>query len=304
MSYLIKGASELNGATKEFLIRERKIAYVAKKMGKEKAIELNCGGFYIVPGSVAVDFSIAESIDYLERKKKFIEWQRRGWTTILVVCPLQYENDLRNCLKKIRHLMINSSVDYVIGVSFPMHKITPSFIRLCRREKVPFIYATVIQENDWQKVTWEWIRDAMFTYRLPIVPDLRDLALSSKQKMKCHERWLQYAAQIGLPTISEFPQEDGLLKKEAIRKIGISPYKGELRIGCDLDYSLYQSTSLVNPIQFLYDKESEPDVVVLRGKLMKAGETVYYRPGYGKEVVIRVPGYLASYKEDHELSNH
>lgn len=297
MSYLIKGASGLSGAAKELLVRERKIAYMAGKMSREKAIEMNCGGFYLVPGRVGVDYSITLSHDFIDRKKKFVDLQRKGITTVLIVCPLKFESGLSRCLKKSRHLMINSSVDYVIGVSYPMRKLTPSFIRLCVREKVPFIQASVQDVEDLYQVTWEWIRDALHSYRLPIVPDWSGLELTARQRKKCEEGWLNIANRIGIPTIVDFPEEDGLLNTEAIRRIGIAPFKGELRRGCDLDYCLFKSASLADPAQFLYDKESEPDVVVLKGKLMKAGDTVYYRPGYGKEMTIRVPGYLASYSD-------
>lgn len=297
MSYLIKGASGPNGLTKEFLIRERKIAYIARRMERERTFEMNCDGFYIVPAGVRVDHSMVASRAYTDRKKKFIEWQRQGTTIVLIVCPLQYEKDLESCLRKARHLMINSSIDYVIGVSFPLHKLTPSFIRQCVCKKIPFVQAVVHEQNDLNKVTWEWIRNAHHSYRFPIVPDWSKLNLDSKQRKKLNDQWLSIANRMDIPTISHFPNNEGMLNKEAKRKIGIAPFKGELRTGCDLDYNLYKSTSLADPTHFLYDKDSEPDVVVLRGKLMKAGESVHYRPGYGKEITVRVPGYLASYPD-------
>lgn len=296
MTYLIRGASEADGTRKDFLIRDRKIVYSAKGMGHLKSMELNCAGFLITPSRVAVDDSILQSRDFSTGKDKFIELQRLGITTILAVCSVQSERDLRQQLKQARHHLINSSLDYVIGISFPMRKLTPGFIRLCRRERVPFVLAVIESAADLEAVTWPWIRDALFWYRLAIVPDWRKLHdLSERHRSKLERNWRKIAVKHDIPTIADFPCQRTILRKAWLRKIGISPHKGELRIGSDLDYNLFRSGSLADPVELHYDKNSFPDVVVLRGKLMKAGKTVYYRPGFGKEVSIRVPGYLTSY---------
>lgn len=297
MSYLIRGANELNGAKKDFLIRDRKIVYKGKNLDHLKSLSLNCGGFFITPGRVGMDLSMIRNEEDALCKNRFIEWQRIGCTTMLVVCPLENEQDLREKLRKTRHRMINSSVDYVIGVSFPMGKLTPSFVRLCKLEKIPFIFAKVGSEEELGAVDWPWIRNALFSYRLTIVPDTKHFPLQGRALMKWMKHWQALAAQYDIPTLVDFPEEEMFLTKAATRKIGISPFKGELRTGFDLDYNLYESTSLADPLELHYDKDSVPDVVVLRGKLMKAGKTVYYRPGFGKEVTVRVPGYLAYYPE-------
>ncbi|HET7578543.1 MAG TPA: hypothetical protein VFK33_04605 [Bacillales bacterium] len=298
MSYLIRGANELNGAKKDFLIRDRKIVYKGKNLDHLKSLSMNCGGFHITPSRVGVDLSIIGNEDGALCKNRFIEWQRIGCTTMLVVCPLESVQNLQELLRKTRHRMINSSVDYVIGISFPMRKLTPSFVRLCRLEKIPFIFAEIKSEEDLEGVEWPWIRNELFSYRLAIVPDTRNFPLQERALMKWKKHWKTLAAQFDIPTVVDFTEDEMFLTKEASRKIGISPFKGELRTGFDVDYNLYESTSLADPLELHYDKDSIPDVVVLRGRLMKAGKTVYYRPGFGKEVIVRVPGYLAYYPEN------
>ncbi|HEX6922791.1 MAG TPA: hypothetical protein VF149_03115 [Bacillales bacterium] len=293
--YLIKGVNVPNGDRKDFLIRERKIAYVSDKLDRLKHKGLNCQGFSIRPGKVAVDFSILHAEDPSMFKKKMIEWQRSGFTTLLVVCSVESERKLKQTLKLARHQMINSSIDYVVGISFPMRKLTPSLVRMCRREKVPFIFASMDSKKDMEGATWSWIRDALFSYPLTIVPDWQGLSLSKKRLLKLKNVWREFAGKNDIPTTTEFPEDGGILPKKILRKIGISPLKGEIHTGCDLDYNLFENASLADGNQLHYDGESIPDIVVLRGKLMKAGQTIYYRPGFGKEISVRVPGYLTNW---------
>ncbi|HEX7066545.1 MAG TPA: hypothetical protein VF199_15855 [Bacillales bacterium] len=293
--YVIKGANGLNGERKDFLIRESKIAYIANNLDKLKHVDLDCRGFSIEPGRVAVDLSILNAPNFSGFRAKVIQWQQLGCTTVLVVCPVKHESELCQQLRKARHRMINSSIDYVVGISVPMRKLTPVLVRLCRREKVPFIFATVDAETDLEAVTWPWIRDALFAYRLTITPDWRGMDVPHKKISKLKERWMELAGKNDIPTITDFPENEGILAGPILRKIGISPFKGELRTGCDLDYNLYENASLADDSDHDYDRESHPDIVVLRGKVMKAGKTVYYRPGFGKEIFVRVPGYLTTY---------
>ncbi|HEU5140039.1 MAG TPA: hypothetical protein VFT51_08700 [Bacillales bacterium] len=293
--YVIKGANDLNGRRKDFLIQGQQITYISNELDKLKHVDMNCHGFSIEPGMVAVDFSILHLRQFSGFKKKIIHWQKLGCTTTLVVCPVERERNLGQQLKQARHQMINSSIDYVIGISFPMSRLTPEIVRLCRREKVPFINATMEDEKDLEAVTWAWIRDSLFAYRLAITPDWRGLNLSNKQMGKLKEQWREIARTNDIPTIVDFPEEERALANPILRKIGISPFKGELRPGCDLDYNLYENASLADGSDHDYDRDSHPDIVVLRGEIMKAGKTVYYRPGFGKEISIRVPGYLTTY---------
>lgn len=299
MTYMIRGAAVGKGSGRNYLIRDRKIAYSGQSLNCSlNTIALNCEGFYIAPARVAVDESILEIDDFSRCKEKFIELQRQGVTTILAICQVERERDLKRKLKEARHRLINSSLDYVIGISFPMRKITPDLVRLCRRERVPCVFASIESEEDLGAVTWAWIRDALFWYRLAILPDWRKLSdMPPRKQTKLHKKWRKLADTFDIPTMSDIPRERSFLQKDLLRKIGVSPYKGELKPGSDLDYNLFESRSLADPMELHYDKNRFPDVVVLRGRLMKAGKTVYFRPGFGKEVSVRVPGYLTFYPE-------
>ncbi|HET7629274.1 MAG TPA: hypothetical protein VFK44_12950 [Bacillales bacterium] len=295
--YIIKGAETTRDSALAFLADGGKVACITEYLRYLKHVRMNCDGFAIRPGKVAVDGTLLQLDDYKER---LTQWQRKGVTTVLVLCDIEKDADLRESLKHARHRLINSSIDYVIGVSYPMRKITPSFIRLCKREKVPFLLARVYEESDVSAVAWEWIRDAQFPYRFPIVPDFGTCSSYDRSTKSPLSDWLETAKHNQIRTWAGFDNECPMLSKKALRMIGIAPLKGELRAGGDLDYVLYRRGRLADPNELPYHEEGDnqernPDVVVLRGRLMKAGKTVYYRPGYGKEIPIRVPGFLTYY---------
>jgi hypothetical protein len=151
------------------------------------------------------------------------------------------------------------------------------------------------EETDFEAVQWQWIREAAFPYRMAIVPDWDTLRTSERHLVKLQRKWRNFAANKDIPTLPSFLTDRTILTKPVLRKIGISPLKGELYRGGDLDYNLYENGSLDDSFYLHYDKNSIPDVVVLRGKVMKAGRTVYYRPGFGNEISVRTPGFLTSY---------
>lgn len=295
MTYLIKGAREANGESKDLLIHGCKVAYKAKSLNRLKHVQMNCGGFLITPGRVMIDFSILQESDFSLYKKRMIELERLGCTTVLVVCEVTCEEKLLQQLKKARHHMINSSIDYVIGISVPLKKLTSTLVRRCKREKIPFIFTSVESELDFDTVKWAWIREALFPYRMAIVPDWNAFGGTKREMIKLQRKWYDLATAHDISTFDLLPENETILTKPALRKIGISPLKGELYRGGDLDYNLYGNGSLDDCVHLHYDKNSIPDVVVLRGKVMKAGRTVYYRPGFGNEISVRTPGLLTTY---------
>lgn len=295
MAYLIQGAREAGGDRENFFVRNKKIAYMSKGKRRFKHMKVDCSGFVITPGRVGTDLSIMDIGDTESFKNRCTEWQERGCTTVLTVCSVSYEKQVKRQLRKARHHMINSSMDYVIGVSFPMRKLTPSFVRICKREQVPFIIASLDNESDIDTVAWPWIRNELFPYRPVIVPDFRKLQDSGKELDKLWEKWRQLAQGHELSTLSTLPNDGDILTHKTLRKIGISPLKGELLIGADLDYNLYQDGPLADYSPFYYDEHKAPDIVVAKGKVMKAGGDVFFRPGFGQEISVRVPGHFTTY---------
>lgn len=295
MAYSIQGVYDSGGEQKNFFVKDKKIAYVSKAKRRFKSMKVDCRGFVISPGQVGADFSMMEMGDPESFQNRCMKWQGRGCTTVLVVCDVPYEKQLPWQLKKARRHMAKSSLDYVLGVSFPMRHLTSSFVRACKREQVPFIMASLNHESDMDAVAWPWIRNEMFPYHPVIVPDFRRRKDFEQGGDPLWAQWQQLAASYELSTLARPVRDGEILSIQSLRKIGISPLKGELLIGADIDYNLYREGPLADSSSFHYDKPQGPDIVVERGKVMKAGSDVFFHPGFGKEISIRVPGHFTTY---------
>lgn len=299
LTYIITGTRREDRTGKAFIVRNEKITYVAETDQRLKHLKMNCSGFYIEPGKVTVDRTLLQLKNFTLYKQRMIQLQRVGCTTLLVLCPADYEKQLKTQLKKARHHMINSSIDYVLGVSFPMRKLTPSLIRTCKREKVPFILAELKEPNDLYDLSWQWIRESLFPYSIPIVPDWSKVSetMSKRKLLKLKQEWKEITDTYNIPSLPAIPEDQHAFSKAALKKIGIYPHKGTLRSGCDLDYNLYWNKAMTGEGGEDYDKlnSKEPAVVVSRGKILKAGNKINFSPGSGREVIIDVPGFFTTF---------
>ena len=64
--------------------------------------------------------------------------------------------------------LISSPIDFIIGVRIPVRLITPSFIRKCKREKVPAIFVELEDLDELEDIPWGWVRDALFPLQLSV----------------------------------------------------------------------------------------------------------------------------------------
>lgn len=252
-------------------------------MEKLKHVRMNTDGFYLSTGKIMNDFQLGKEMDFIEFKQHITELISKGCTTVIVYSEIPYVSQFSACMKRTRHNMINSSIDYVIGIKIKSHLLTPLLIRKCRKEKVPIILVEIDTIEELEKIIWERIREAMYHYQILIIPRLRrkqnallqNHLAESVRKFLMNKKILTY-----LP----FPDAHVEFDKNLCKILGLYPRKGELLVGSDVDYNLFRESERNNL--------SRPNVVVLRGKVLKANDTIHYQPGYGQEVIINVPGHF------------
>lgn len=298
MAHILTGMQVEKENQKYVLIRHDKVADLAPYEMRIKSISVNCHGFYLRPGKVMVDRTFGDFLDFSSYKKRLLQHISFGMTTLVVFARAEYERQVLQSIRKMRHHMINSTVDYAIALSFPLKRLTPSLMRLLRREKVPLILCRIHSEKDLDDVAWPWLREALFPYKLVFVPEGIP---SSREREKRHflDKWRKIMHNERLAFLDELEEDGKPLGKEVLRTIGIFPHKGELRRGGDADYNLFRSSSLVQNGVDHYDilEKEKPDIVTLKGRILKAGNCYRFRPGSGKEIRIAVPGYFATYRE-------
>ncbi|WLR53085.1 hypothetical protein LC040_09420 [Bacillus tianshenii] len=283
MSYIIENGwvqKENKKVKRNFIIQSGKVASIEKRISKRSLVRMDVSSYVISPGRIYFDVNHIQTSDtsaFKERQRTLI---KQGCTTQLVPFRVRYVKDIPTALRRAEHMMINSSIDYVLGVCLPFHKISPKLFRLCRRYHIPFIVTDVETNTNLQRAKWGWWKEANFPNPIPIYPvwkieDEKELIIKQKE-------WSTHFNEHRLPTVCHCVNEDKFIQGKALEQIGLYPEKGDLLIGSDVDYILY--TRLVDENANLHYDRNIPSIVVLRGKLLKAGDELLLRPGYGKRI--------------------
>lgn len=96
-----------------------------------------------------------------------------------------------------------------------------------------------------------------------------------------------------------FPLQERMpLSLDVLKKIGIYPQQGDLRIGGEVDYNLYKKESvsrLVAETPIVDYDNHVPVVTVHKGRLLKVENQIHFYPGFGMERVIRAPGMFVAH---------
>lgn len=296
MTYVIDRANVKRDSgivTCSFSIKDNKIEYIKSHMNNVKFIKMDASPYLITPGHVMLDFKIESLLSYQSYKEHMKELIGKGCTTVLVGVTVKYESELVEKVKRVQHQMINSPIDFCICVKIPIRTLTPSFIRQCKRLKIPAVFVE-LKEEDMYTIPWGWIREALYPYFLSIVPVWTHDYSKGKIK-RLTEEWKVRLLEEKIPTVPLCPNTGEPLALNVMRKIGISPIKGELRIGGDVDYNLYKlkSREFANKDEVNYDMDI-PVITVHKGRNIKVGNKFYINPGYGDQLCIKVPGFYSS----------
>lgn len=281
MKYILENVKKREGNSfrkLSLLVDGSKISYVNNRIERLKHVRMNTSGFYLSAGKIMNDFVLGKEIDYKQFKERVNELIKMGCTTVVTYCEIPYERQFTKCMKRTRHNMINCSIDYIVGIKIRSQLLTPSLIRKCKQEKVPIILVEIESHIELEEVIWERVKEALNHYQVLIIP----IRKGENGDQKTEENWRKYIAKKNILTYISFPQAHTAFDKNLCKLIGLYPRKGELLVGSDVDYNLYHENETNNHVC--------PNVVVLRGKVLKVNDQIHYQPGFGQEVKIKVPG--------------
>jgi hypothetical protein len=298
MPYVIEGAYVIRQEQLQrcsLVIDHNRIDYISEQAKQYTWMRMEIGEMIVTPGHVMVDFSFQKPRSFLQLKQYVKQHLiAQGCTTLLAVCDVSDENQLVPKLQRLRQHLLNSPIDYFIGVKVPLHMITPSFMIACRRLKIPVIFVEMQENDELHSVPWHWIAEMLKTHPLAFVP-----YWSKGKRMKKQETaWRKLLAAHHIPFIPFPLQERMPLSLDVLKKIGIYPQKGDLRIGGEVDYNLYKKESvsrLVAETPIVDYDNHVPVVTVHKGRLLKVENQIHFYPGFGMERVIRAPGMFVAH---------
>ncbi|MFZ4452290.1 hypothetical protein [Salibacterium aidingense] len=253
----------------------------------ETAMRMNAEGFAIEPAKVALGGNVRKFMD----EKAHHRWKsmiKKGITTALLLLPVQKKQDVTQGEAEVQK-QLSSPIDYILVPSIPSRKLSPAFIQFIILKKYPVIEISFSSLEECKQVPWDWIRQAVgpstisFIFRFP-APAV------NKERLKKMEWEKQLSALF--PVISF--QNGPILNKNEMQMAGLYPKKGSLVRG-DADYLLYYKSEYTN-----HDEQGQafrdryPDIVVMRGNVLKAGPEFHHPQELGYYCDQILPGRLRS----------
>ncbi len=296
MTYIIENANILKGQQinkASLLIDQGKISAIKPSFKRYNYMKMDAKPFIMTPTTILLKRKFPLEKSFSELKNYFIhEFIMNGCTAFLTTIHINQEHELSTKLKYLKTKLLNCPIDYIIGVQISLSNITQSFLRKCKREKVPAIFVEINNSDELYKLPWGWIREAMFPYNSPLIPLFRGKSERENNVARLHWKKLMEIEKI--PFIEDELAENKPLSYSVLAKIGIFPFKGNIQQGQELSYNLYlrnDENRNIEEIELFHYHNSKLVITVHKGDVIRANEHVIFRPGFGEHVIIKTPSY-------------
>jgi hypothetical protein len=298
MMYIIENANLLKDMqlnTRSFLISENRITKISSHFNHYRMIKMDAGPYIMTPTFVLFNSNIPQIGSFQELKTYLLEeCILKGCTTLFTYVSVSFENELSAKISKLKTALLSSPIDFIIGVRVPIRLITPSFIRSCKKEKIPAIFVDLQNPDELEEIPWGWIREAMFPFNSPLIP-----LISSEQKKEVKtvlSKWKGIMNRENIPALYDELKENQPLTVTILNKVGLYPQKASLMCGMELSYNLYTKTKEiqnVDEVNLFHYHGDRLVVTVHKGKVLRAGDEVLFKPGNGEHVRVRTPSYFS-----------
>ncbi|SFL97644.1 hypothetical protein [Salibacterium qingdaonense] len=264
MNYWLMSAEE-PGRKKERNVKVQNQSFTGLyRNRRERMMRMEAGEFLITPAATALGGSVY-SFFGKEADKKWTNIICRGITTVLLLMPVQSRRELEDNRINIQRKLA-PPVDYMLVPSIPSNRLTSSFIQGVIVNKYPLIEITFSSYEACKSVPWDWIRQAVgpstisFIFRFPPSETLKEIRLKTEWENSL-------AAAFPVLSLKTGP----VLNKKELQFCGLYPKKGSVVRG-DADYLLYyKSEQAGRTRKQTLISDRNPDIVVMRGRVLKAG---------------------------------
>ena len=298
MAYIIENASILKNhqlLNCSIFVKDDQIAGLQPEFAHYNSIRMNAEPYIMTPTYCLLDTNIPLHASFRDLREYTIsQFLLKGCTTLLTYVNICYEHELEHKIKEIKTSLMNSPIDFIIGIKIPLNLISPSFIRKCKKEKISAIFVDLNDSNKLEEIPWGWIRDSLFPYNCPLIPVI-SFPLKKEEKTVL-SKWIYIMEKERIPAIYEELKENQPLSVNVLNKIGIYPKKGSLMHGSELSYNLFlkgREVKNVDEVGLFHYHIDRLVVTVHRGKVVRAGKSVLFKPGNGEYVQVRTPSYFS-----------
>ncbi|MEH7303517.1 hypothetical protein [Neobacillus drentensis] len=296
--YIIENANLLKDKQMKacsLLISNNRIDKIDSHFNYYRLIKMNAAPYIMTPTYVLYNSTIPQIKTFQELKKCLIEeFVLKGCTTMFTYVNVSYENELSTKISELKTALLSSPIDYLIGVRIPIRLITQSFIRKCKKEKVPAIFVDLQTHEELEQIPWGWIKDAMFPFNCPLIPIIS--SAEKKEVKSVLSNWKGTMNRENIPALYEEIEENSPLTISVMNKIGLYPHKASLMSGTEVSYNLYtkiNESQNVDDMNLFHYHSDRLVVTVHKGAVLRAGNDVIFKPGYGEHVRVRTPSFFS-----------
>lgn len=271
------------------LVQKNEIRYIGYSAPKFNVMKLNVQAFILTPSFVFYSPNIP-SFSFEAFKTYFSqEYLLKGCGCIVTDFTILYQHQFLEKLEKKRLELLNSPIDYVLGVKLKAKILTPKIVQLCKKETIPVLFIELENGQELERIPWGWIRETSFPNKPLFIPDVSNVVkpLQQRQLLKKWHHILQHEKIHHLPTP---PPANKPLNLDILKKIGLYPKKGVLKAGGEISYNLIlKQTKQGDPSSWI-ERNIVPHISVQNGKFAIINQSPMFRPGFGKEMKIRQTG--------------
>jgi hypothetical protein len=297
MAYIIENANILKESQLtmcSMLIKGNRIEGLQSRFNQHRLIKMNAEPYIMTPTFALLNTEIPLTNSFQEIKEYMLkQFLLKGCTTLTTYVTVSYENELTEKIKGMKTLLMSSPIDFMIGVKIPQHLVTQTFLRKCRIEKIPAIFVEITEINELERLPWGWLREALFPYNSPLIPIISS-TLKKEAKMVL-SKWKGIMIKEKIPSLFEELEENQPLSLQVLNKIGLYPQKASLLHGGEVSYNLYEKgrgIKNVDSVSLFHYYGDRLVVTVHKGKVIRSGEEVLFKPGNGEYVKVRTPSYF------------
>lgn len=299
MAYIIENASLLKDTGIEHIslfIKDERIHSLRTSFKRFSHMRLDADGYIMTPSHTLFCPDIPSNTTFHIRKQFFLDsFIKKGCTMFLTYAKVDKEYLLQTSIKEMKKQLLNSPVDYTIGIRIPLHLLTPSLIRKCKKMKIPAIFIEVNEDALMlETLPWGWIREAIFPYNCPLIPIFT--AEKPRQQKHAQANWTSILTKEKIPFIERELSTEEPISLKHLCKLGIYPKKVGIYQGGEVSYNFYSKEGLKGHLEAgeLFQVQWEHLIITVhKGTVIRAGSEVVFRPGFGEHVIIDTPSFFS-----------
>lgn len=299
MTYIISNANLLfdgNLQKTSLLVKRSQVVSVKETFNKYRLMQMDLGSYVMTPSYVFFDPNLPVNQPFSAMKEYFINrFILKGCTTVLTLESISYEHELMKKVKRVKTNLAGSPIDFVLAIKIPLNLLTVKLIRQCKKERIPALFIEITKVDELSTIPWGWIREAMFPYNSPLIPVFRIESTNEKKQAKIN--WSQRMNQEKISFIDDELTKHEPLSLSVLKKTGIYPLKSYLQHGGEVSYNLYlnnREIRMIEELDLFHYHNHRLLVTVHKGKVIRAGSRVFYRPGFGEDVTVKTPSFYIS----------